>query len=184
MLKSLSRWYKLRRHRLGMGVHSPFAYRVVRDVIYGKGYYYAEPGLRVLTRGFPRRFKREYALMFRFIARLSPQGVRLADSVEPQMEPLVRLADRRPIMGRGLGGYKAGKRILTICEATDLRNGIPPGMLNSGNMLIVRRMEDAHQVLETIRNNMKGGWLFFDRHIALAVSNEHEPLNVTAVKMT
>lgn len=183
MLKSLSRWYKLRRHRLGIGVHSPFAYRVVRDIIYGKGYYYAEPSLRILTRGFPRRFKREYALMFRLIARLSPDGVRLADSVEPQIEPLVRLADKRPIMGRGIGGYKSGKRILTICEATDLRNGIPAGMLNSGNMLIVRRLGDAPQVLACVRNEMKGGWLFVDRRIALAVSDEHEPLNVIEVKM-
>lgn len=173
----------MRRHRLGIGVHSPFAYRVVRDVIYGKGHYYAEELLRRLTRGLPRRLEHEYALIFRFIARLAPEGVRVAGSVEPQMEPLVRLADKRPVMGRGLGGYYSGKRILTICGAADLLHGLPDGMLYSGNMAIVRHLVDGPGVLGSLRQGMKGGWLFADKNMAIAVCDESEPLNMIDVKM-
>lgn len=183
MLQTLARWYKLRRHRIGIGVHSPFAYRVVRDVIYGKGRYYADGSFERLTQGLPRRLKREYALMFRFIARLAPDGVRVADSVEPQIEPLVRLADKRPLMARGLGGYLRGKRILTICEAADLRRIMPEGLLRSGNMAIVRHLNSCPGVLDALRRAVKGGWLFADKKTAIAVCDEHEPLNVIDVKI-
>lgn len=183
MLQSLVRWYKLRRHRLGIGVHSPFAYRVVRDVIYGKGSYYDEELLSRLTQGFPRHLRGEYALMFRLIARLAPDEVRIADSAEPQIELLVRLADERPFMGRGLGGYHSGKRVLTICDAADLLRGLPEGLLRSGNMVVARHLADCPGVLARLRQGMKGGWLFADKNMVIAVSDEREPLNKIDVKM-
>ncbi|MCM1004938.1 MAG: hypothetical protein NC402_01425 [Prevotella sp.] len=183
LFASLSRGYKLRRHRLGIGVHSPFAYRFVRDVIYGKGCYYSVLRFKRLTEGFPRRLKREYAVIFRLVARLAPEGVRLSGGVEPQMELLVRMADLRPIMGRGMGGYLPGKRILTICDAADLCNGLPAGILNSGNIAVVRRMQDAPQVLDSVMAEMKGGWLFIDKRIIIAVSDDREPLNQVKVKI-
>lgn len=181
---SLSRWYKLRRHRLGIGVHSPFAYRVVRDVIYGKGLYYTAYKQYLLTRGFPKRMKRQYAVIFRLIARLAPQGIRLSNSVEPQMELLVRMADMRPIMGRGMGGWLPGKSILTICDAIDLRDGVPQGMLQSGNMAVVRDLQYVPGALTAIQEAMPGGWLFADSRIAIAISDEREPLNNISVKIT
>ncbi|MCM1319895.1 MAG: hypothetical protein NC217_05890 [Muribaculaceae bacterium] len=183
LTKTLGRAYVLRRHRLGIGVHSPFAYRVVRDVIYGKGHYYAVLKFRRLTAGFPKRLKREYALIFRLVARLAPEGIRLAGSVEPQMELLIRMADLRPMMGRGMGGYVPNKRILTICEAVDLINNRPEGLLNSGNMLVVRRLKDAPQVFDAVRDQIKGGWIFVDRDMVLAISDDREPLNRIDVKM-
>ena len=166
---SLIRWYKLRRHRIGVGVHSPFAYRVVRDVIYGKGHNNAW---------------RTYEVMFRLIARLAPDGIRLSDSMEPQLELLVRMADMRPIMGRGLGGYRDGKRILTVCEALDLRKGLPGNMLRSGNMAVVRNLHDVAGILDTLKETMEGGWIFFDRRMAILVSDRDVPLYETELKMT
>ena len=179
----LVRWYKLRRHRLGIGVHSPFAYRLVRDVIYGQGFYYTVLKLHRLTEGYPRRMRRAYRIIFRLIARLVPDGVRLSGGVEPQMELLVRLADMRPLMGRGLGGYLPGKRVLTVCDAIDLRDGLPEGMLRTGNMVVVRDLDYRPETLTEIRGAMKGGWLFADRRMAIAVSDEREPMNVIDVKM-
>ncbi len=180
----LSRWYILRRHRLGIGVHSPFAYRVVRDVIYGKGYYYTVLRMRRLTAGYPKRTRRAYEVMFRLIARLAPEGVRISDGVEPQVEELVRMADMRPVMGRGLGGYRHGLHVLSICDATDLRQSIPEGMLQGGNMAVVRGMQYVPGTFERLRGAMRGGWLFADRRMAIAVSDDSEPLNVIEVKMT
>lgn len=181
---SLGRWYKLRRHRLGIGVHSPFAYRMVRDVIYGKGRYYTVLKLRRLTDGYPKRVRREYGVIFRLIARLAPKAVRLSDSVEPQVELLVRLADMRPVMGRGLGGYHEGIRVLTVCDASDLSHGVPDGMLRSGNIAVVRDLHLAAGVSDMLRGAMAGGWFFADSKTAIAVSDDREPLNLIDVKMT
>lgn len=181
--KSLCRAYRLRRHRLGIGVHSPFAYRVVRDVIYGKGYYYSVLQFKQLTAGYPKKLKREYGIIFRMTARLAPEGIRLAGSVEPQMELLIRMADMRPLMGRGLGGYKSDVCVMTICEAADLMNNRPQGLLNSGNILVLRRLKDAPDMLKTVCENMKGGWVFADRNMLIAVSDDREPLNRIDVKM-
>lgn len=184
IFSSLRRAYCLRRHRLGIGVHSPFAYRVVSDVIYGKGYYYSVLNFRRLTMGFPKRLKREYELIFRLIARLAPEGVRLAGSVEPQIELLVRMADMRPMMARGMGGYTNSHRVLTICESADLMNGLPENILKSGNILIVRRLKDAPQVASLVEETIKGGWIFGDNKMMIVVSNSDEPLNIIDVKMT
>lgn len=181
---SLIRWYKLRRHRIGVGVHSPFAYRVVRDVIYGKGHYYAVGRMSRLTMRYPKRLRRTYEVMFRLIARLAPDGIRLSDSMEPQLELLVRMADMRPVMGRGLGGYHDGKRILTVCEALDLRKGLPGNMLRSGNMAVVRNLHDVAGILDTLKETMEGGWIFFDRRMAILVSDREVPLYETELKMT
>ena len=183
LIKSLGRAYRLRRHRLGIGVHSPFAYRVVRDVIYGKGHYYALLQFRQLTAGFTKKLKREYGIIFRLTARLAPQGIRLAGSVEPQMELLIRMADMRPMMGRGMGGYKSSAGVMTICESTDLMKSLPEGLLNTGNILVLRRLKDAPQVFRAVCDRMKGGWVFADRNMAIAISDEREPLNRIEVKM-
>lgn len=185
LFRAIAHWYKLRRHRLGMGVHSPFAYRMVRDVIYGNGLYYSFYGQYRLTKGFPKRMSRVYRVLFRLIARLAPEGVRIAGSVEPQMETLVRLADTRPVLGRGLGGYDKHSRVLTICEATDLcsADDLPRNILKDGNMLVVRELRQAPAVLARIKETMKGGWLFTDKYMAIAVSDDRQQMCVTETKM-
>lgn len=183
IFSSLCRQYILRRHRIGIGVHSPFAYRMVRDVIYAKGFYIAYPKVHRLTDGFPKRLRKEYFLIFRLIARLAPEGIRLSGSIEPQMELLTRMADTRPMLARGLGGYTPGKRILTICEAADLYNTFPDALLASGNMLVMRALKHAPHMLDKVIAHMKGGWVFADKRMLIAVSDAGEPLNRINVKI-
>lgn len=183
MFAGLSRWYKLRRHRLGIGVHSPFAYRVVRDIIYGKGIYYTILKRARLTRGYPRRVRRAYNILFRLVARIPVAGIRFSYGVEPQIEMLLRMADSRPMSGYGLGGYHPGKRILSICDAVDLRKGLPQGIMSSGNIVVARDLDYAPEVRKMLIDAIKGGWVFSDRKMALIVSDDNEPLNLIDVKM-
>lgn len=180
---SLIRYCRLYCHRRGHGVHSPFAFRVIRDVIVGNGYYYSSGRLMRLTDGFPVALKREYGIVFRLIARLSPKGVRIGNSIEPQMELLVRLADMRPFMATGMGGYAYERRVLTICSASDLRPGVPEKLLADGNILIVRGLKDFPEIKDVLVSEMKGGWVFADANLALFVSNDSERLNEVDVKM-
>lgn len=181
---SLIRYCRSCCHRKGHGVHSPFAYRLIKDVVAGKGHYYSERRLTRLTEGFPKALKREYAMLFRLVARLSPEAVRISDIIEPQMELLIRLADTRPFMARGMGGYGHKNRVMTICSATDLRTHLPEGLLSDGNILFVRELKSQPEVRHILQNEMAGGWIFVDSNSLLLVSNDSEPLNEIDVKLT
>ena len=181
----LVRKYRLLRHRYGHGVHSPFAYRLVRDVVYGRGIYYTVKVFRRLTDGFPKGLKREYQLLFRLVARLGPAEARIADSIEPQMDLLVRLADGRTVMAHGLGGYHRQGNVLSICEAADLYGGrVPEGILSDGNILWIRELQMAPEVLEAAIGAMPGGWVLYDKRHALLIANKENPLNKIPVKLT
>ncbi|MDE6333696.1 MAG: hypothetical protein K2L77_03515 [Muribaculaceae bacterium] len=81
----LSRWYKRWRHGHGYGVHSPYAYRMVREVLRPPhGYaYYAEYSL-------PHA---ELRLLYRLLMDLRPLTVAVAAGAQADMlRQLVRLA--------------------------------------------------------------------------------------------
>lgn len=177
-------WFKRRRHRAGHGVHSPFAYRVIKDVIVGGGgEYYTEWRFRRMRREFPRRVLRRYKMLFRIIARLNPKSIRLAGGVEPQVELVVRMANTRIFMAQGLGGYMADRRVLTVCDVFDLRRELPPGILNTGNIVIVRNLQQEPTVLPRLIEAMPGGWIFLDAKAALCISDAQHPLETIHVKM-
>lgn len=51
--KSLAVWFIRFRHRCGYGVHSPFAYNLITEVIYEKGFYYAYEDLLQKGKSLP-----------------------------------------------------------------------------------------------------------------------------------
>lgn len=184
LLGNISLWVRRRRHRAGHGVHSPFAYRVVRDVIVGGGgRYYTEWRFRRMRREFPRVVLHRYRLLFRLIARLDPGSIRIAGGVEPQVELVVRMANTKIFMAQGMGGYEHAQRVLTVCDVFDLRDGIPDGILASGNMVIVRNLHQNPSLLPRLEALMPGGWVFADRRAALFISDAGQPLSRLDVKM-
>lgn len=81
----LSRWYKRWRHGHGYGVHSPFAYRMVREVLRPPNSYayYAENDL-------PHA---ELRLLYRLLVDLKPETVTIAaESMAGHLQRLVSMA--------------------------------------------------------------------------------------------
>lgn len=66
-------WARIRRfrHRSGYGVHSPYAYNFLRDVVYERGNYYAYAELRKLRRASPDYSRELTGKSFRLLFRLS-----------------------------------------------------------------------------------------------------------------
>lgn len=62
----IPRWWRSR----GFGVHSPFAFRMVRDVLSPRYRYYDEDALRFLP--VYRRHRKYVGVLFRIVARLAP----------------------------------------------------------------------------------------------------------------
>lgn len=178
---NIARGYKRWRHRRGFGVHSPFAYRFVRDIISTPAHYYAVVRFRRHVAPLPPFYRKEYALLFRLVARLAPEHIMLAGSVETQLPPLLHLADSRATLRHQLADCPANT--LTILSSTDLRRTVPHGLLADGNILVIRELSDYPQALPSMLELMKGGWVFHDSRMAILVSNSAERLNLLEVKM-
>lgn len=74
-------WLSRFRHRCGYGVHSPFAFSLITDVIYEKTPYYAYQALeaerkrRVIEQGWKKEEKRIWQLLFRLVNRVQPHTI-------------------------------------------------------------------------------------------------------------
>lgn len=95
-MSRFSDWYKRWRHGHGFGVHSPFAYRMVREVLrpsHDTGYY-AYDDLARARRHHPALISaRETELLYRILVDLRPASVGIAsDEPTSLIEYIVRLA--------------------------------------------------------------------------------------------
>lgn len=78
-LRRIYIWFKRFRYRRGYGVHSPFAFRLITDVVYERLPYYAYEELKQVRRQLPKGSavypERVDKLLFRLANRFSPQRV-------------------------------------------------------------------------------------------------------------
>lgn len=101
----VQRW----RHRSGFGVHSPFAFRVVNEMLRPSYPYYNTAKLRLLLRQENmRKLSREYELIFRIVART---GLRHAIITPDSPKALER------VLGMAGGGIVVSRGILTPGDA-------------------------------------------------------------------
>jgi len=79
----IMRWLRRVRHRCGYGIHSPFAFSFVKDVVYNPGVFYAYAQLEISLHDNPApSLRRKDVLMF----------FRLANYVRPATCKLVNIA--------------------------------------------------------------------------------------------
>lgn len=78
-LKRIYIWCKRFRYRRGYGVHSPFAFGLITDVVYERLPYYAYAELKARRRSLPRKAvvlpERVDKLLFRLVNRFRPQRI-------------------------------------------------------------------------------------------------------------
>lgn len=74
-------WFSRFRYRCGYGVHSPFAFSLITDVIYEKMPYYAydllktEQKKRITTQGWEKGIPRINRLLFRLVNKVQPATI-------------------------------------------------------------------------------------------------------------
>lgn len=75
-------WLRRFRHRCGYGVHSPFAFDLITNVIYEKANYYSYKTLAAQVKGMPRKQRKACGvsskvnrLLFRLVNRLQPEVI-------------------------------------------------------------------------------------------------------------
>ncbi len=77
-------WLVRIRHRCGYGIHSPFAFSLVRDVIYEKGEYYAYTPLREIRRKTPCHLReKDDKLLFRLSNASMAENIAICGNCSP-----------------------------------------------------------------------------------------------------
>jgi hypothetical protein len=92
-------WFTRYRHRKGFGIHSPFAFQAVGEVInlpavYG---YYHDDALsrRCRASSVPKSFRRMAVVAMRWVARHATEYACVTNSVTPLFKESITLADSR-----------------------------------------------------------------------------------------
>ena len=95
-------WLRRFRHRCGYGVHSPFAFRFLTEVVYERSPYYAYAELDASLRWWQRwRIRRSLHLLFRMANRLQPSQI-VVDKESPLATRYMLAACRRATLGNNL----------------------------------------------------------------------------------
>ncbi|MDE6410135.1 MAG: hypothetical protein K2K81_07845 [Muribaculaceae bacterium] len=92
-------FYKRLRHTYGFGVHSPFAYRMVKDVVRpGRGYAwygYEDIDAGVNSSNASLKIERQAKMFHRLISFLAPQSLFLPHGIAPLFHTAAAAADSR-----------------------------------------------------------------------------------------
>lgn len=137
------RWLRHLRHRCGYGVHSPFAFDFITDVIYNAGIYYAyEPLRRNLAASISRLDEydpasgltaKDLRLLFRVTNWASPSTVRLYGASATTADYVFAA---RPSAKTGLS---SSSPVLTYCDSPRLL----PDVLQPGTIIVRGIHSDA-----------------------------------------
>lgn len=103
-------WYRRLRHTYGFGVHSPFAYMLVKEVVRpGKVAWYGYADIDAAMAGnFDLKVRRESRMLLRLVCCLRPESVFLPLGIHPAYHAALAHADSRtPILRKPKEASKA-----------------------------------------------------------------------------
>ena len=159
--------YKRWRHSRGYGVHSPFAFRIVRNVIQspkGYGYY----GYEVINRMAAGRLRRQLRMLLRLAAYCdvgSAYASKGKDN-EPTRQAL-RLANREIKIIPEVGFINDARLIITRAEELGLEE-LCSLLERPGRIVLLRDVPRGWS--SRLFDCMEEGVMFYDRHTVLAIS--------------
>ncbi len=174
MLDSLRRL----RHSFGFGVHSPFAFRFVRDVVRAPRScsYYCHDELHSLLRPLPRQRRRTCKLIFRLAARMGFRHVCISagadNAIKHAVSPALGNADFRVGIPR-----HPSPGTLAICRADELPLDFSAADWPSDCVLVVTHTSYAGKaIMEVIMSSLHGGWTFEGKHMSIMVTDASQQL--------
>lgn len=176
--------YKRWRHGRGFGVHSPFAYRFVNDIVRTRrGYgYYAGPELEYLLKGRPRRDRQFWRMVFRIGARLNLKSLYLPHDAPALPAEVLKKAMPRLHTLRRLPHLLPGG-LLIIADATQMAEELAVTLKRPDTCLIIRKLKSNPAALANAIAEMTGGWTFEAPDTAILVSSNETGLNRLTINL-
>lgn len=175
-----SQWYKRLRHRKGFGIHSPFAFMLVKEIVDCRCRYYGYDDIEafVSATSNSRLARKDARLLIRIIGRMPIERfvVSADNDMTSLMSSVVKVANSRlkvsemPIDGAHNLVYVSNK----IYDTKVLRNLLS----KDGNWVIFRGLknEDMNNWYRSIVADCHHGVVFEDTDISIVVTNHKMPL--------
>ena len=166
------------RHSFGFGVHSPFAFRFVRDVVRAprSSRYYCHEELHSLLRRLPRQRRLTSKLIFRLAARMGFRHVYISGGTDDAIENALYPALRNAAFRVGIPMHPS-PGTLAICRADELSLAFTAADWPSGCVLVVTHTSCAGKaIMESIVSSLKGGWTFEGKHMSILVTDASQQL--------
>lgn len=182
LLKSLRR----RRHRKGFGIHSPFAFTLIADVVGYPGHYYGDDLLRDQIGNRRGTLPRRAWLLHRIVARLDPSAVVFPAQTPQELVRAVRIArtDREPLT---TFPEEEQSDLMVVADTDYLfaHSSVLSRILTTpGYILMAMGDEDSIERLSLRASvDMPGGWALVDRTTALFIVSASCPFIKYDVKL-
>lgn len=181
-LKSFQR----RRHRKGFGIHSPFAFTLIADVVGYPGHYYGDEKLRELVGNRRGTRRRRAWLLHRLVARLDPSAVVFPGEAPSELIQAVRIArtDREPLT---VLPEDELRDLMVVADTSFLlsHSSVLSKILTTpGCSLMAIGDEDTIERLSLRASvDMPGGWAIVDKTTALFIVSSVCPFIKYDVKL-
>lgn len=168
----LSDAYKSWRHTRGYGVHSPFAYMLVKEAIRPSRRYawYAYDDIELLLPAGASRLRREARMFFRLLATLRPATICFHGNIHAAFRCAALCANRR----MGISIYRGGNQQLPDADVlASAGESIPGDILcrfisSPSKILLVK--EATEELRLRILDAMPSGVMFYGRRNLICVS--------------
>ena len=176
--------YKRWRHGRGFGVHSPFAYRVVTDILHpARGCeYYSMKRLNYLIRHYPSRTRRFCRLLFRMAARLPITTLLIPGDHSALPAEVMKNANSRLHFTRHLPA-NIGSGLLILADPAEVSQSHLTALHTPGVYLFIRNLKSRPGILDAALAARKGGWTFESPDAALIVSADNSALHRTTLNL-
>lgn len=163
MLGSIAGWYKRLRHSRGYGVHSPSAYRLVREVLCPdrKYRFYYEDELRS---GAERQSRPEaLCLIYRLLVYFEPQTVGMAG-----FDRSMKIWDvAEKACPNGVSENVAEFLIVNHCSRFDIPNHVPR---------VIFFLDNSNPMIEPVKSRITAGHIFHSPKRTLIINRSDLPL--------
>ena len=164
-------FYKRLRHTYGFGVHSPFAFRMVKDVVRpGRAYCwygYEDIDAGVNSRRASVRIERQAKMFHRLLSFLNPQSLFLPHGIDPLFHTAATTVDSRMKIERKPKLARECEMIATHESFISL-DSLKEHILTPGHSVVI--MNAPQGWAETLFETLPQGLMLYGRHNAIIVN--------------
>ena len=178
LFDGFAQWYKRLRHSKGFGIHSPFAFMLVNEIINCRCRYYGyddiEPYIDLMKGRKQRRLAR---LLIRLAGRISFKKFVIVGEADEVLIKAVEIADSRVAIEKGLDGQLSSS-LVYVAELCDVSKGLSASMQVDGNVFVFGGLCDSElrNQYEAVVSECCHGVVFEDRDMSIVFVRSRLPL--------
>ena len=178
-----AQWYKRLRHSKGFGVHSPYAFMLVGQLLNCPYRYYAYDDIEgyLLNQPDSRRLRHDARLLIRMVGRMGFSRFGTVGKVHPVLHKAVEIADSRvkhcALTEPVLAEMECERLLVYVCAPADDVAWLKRCAVGQGCCILFRGIKDAaiRCDYEATVEACSHGVVFEDTDMALIVVNDRVP---------